>query len=79
MPSTPLPPEKREDVRALAQAIREVTDAEIEELARTLVATADSPPFGQTEFTLRDLAHKIAAKALEQHLARKKTATSATV
>lgn len=79
MPSTPLPPEQLEAVRALAQAIREVTDTEIEELARTLLATADTHPFGQTEFTLRDLAHKIAAKALEQHLARKKTATKAPV
>jgi hypothetical protein len=77
MPSTPLSPEKLQDVRALAQAIREATDAEVEQLARTLIDTEDSHPFGQTEFTIRDLAHKIAAKAIEQHLARKKTATLA--
>lgn len=77
MPSTPLPPEKLQDVRALAQAIREATDAEVEQLARTLIDTEDSHPFGQTEFTLRAIAHKIAAKAIEQHLARKKTATKA--
>ena len=72
MASPPLPPEKLHEVRALAQAIREVTDAEVQELARTLLATADTHPFGPTEFTLRDLAHKIAAKALQLHLARKK-------
>jgi hypothetical protein len=76
MPSTPLPPDKLADAKALAQAIREATEAEIDELARTLVATDDSHPFGTTEFKLRDLAHQIAAKALEKHLARKKTATS---
>ncbi len=75
MPSLPLSPEKLADAKALAQAIREATAADIDELARTLVATDDTHPFGQTEFTVRDLAHQIAAKALTQHLARKKTAT----
>jgi hypothetical protein len=75
MPATPLPPEKRADVEALAQAIREATEAEIDELARTLVATDDTHPFGPTEFKVRALAHRIAAKALEKHLARKKTVT----
>jgi len=77
VPATPIPPEKLADVQALAQAIREATAAEIDELARTLVATDDTHPFGPTEFKLRALAHTIAAKALAQHLARKKTATRA--
>jgi hypothetical protein len=76
MPSTPLPPEKSADVQALADAIRAATDAEIEELARTLVTTDDQHLFGANEFTIRALAHRIAAKAIEQHLARKKTATT---
>ncbi len=77
MPSTPLSPEKIADVQALAQAIRAATDAEIDELARNLATTDDQHLFGQNEFTIRDLAHKIAAKAIEQHLAQKKTATRA--
>ena len=77
MPSPSLPPDQLAEAQALAQAIREATDAEIEELARSLVATDDRHLFGDNEFKLRDLAHKIAAKALEQHLARKKTATTA--
>jgi hypothetical protein len=77
MPSTLLSPEKLAQAQDLARAIRAATDAEVEELARTLVATDDSHPFGATEFVVRDLAHKIAAKALEQHLTRKKTATTA--
>jgi hypothetical protein len=77
MPATPVPAPRAAEVQALAQAIRDATDAEIEELAHTLLATDDAHLFGATEFTLRALVHKIAAKALTQHLARKKTATTA--
>jgi hypothetical protein len=77
MPTTSLPTKQRPDVQALARAIREATEAEVEELARTLLDTDDARLFGATEFTIRDLAHKIAAKAIEQHLGRKKTATPA--
>jgi purine-nucleoside phosphorylase len=75
MSFTPVPPAKQADVQALAQAIRAATDAEIDELARNLLSTDDSQLFGQNEFTIRALAHKIAANAIEQHLARKKTVT----
>jgi hypothetical protein len=77
MPPTPRSPERPSDVQALAQAIRAATDAEIEELARTLLATADEALFGANEVRLRAWAHRVAAKALELHLARKKTATKA--
>ena len=62
MPSPPLPSEK---------------DAEIDELATNLATTDDAHLFGQNEFQIRAIAHKIAAKAVEQHLAGKKTATKA--
>jgi hypothetical protein len=77
MPSTPLSPEQRAEANALAQAIRAAVAAEIDPIASTLLATDDRHLFGQTEFAIRDLAHPIAAKAFEQHLARKKTATTA--
>jgi hypothetical protein len=77
MPPTSLPAGQRAEAQALAQAIREATDAEIEELARNLLATDDQHLFGANEFKIRDLAYKIAAKAIEQHLARKKTVTRA--
>ena len=79
MPSAPLLPEQATQAKALAQAIRQATDAEVEELARLLVTTDDQHLFGANEFKVRDLAHQIAAKALEQHLAQKKTATKAPV
>jgi hypothetical protein len=75
MPSNPLPPEKQAEIEDLAQAIREAVDAEISELAANLATTDDAHLFGDNEFQVRALAHKIAAKAFEQHLARKKTAT----
>ena len=75
MRSAPLTPEKLAEAQALADAIRAATADEIEALAQTLVATEADHPFGATEFKLRDLGHRIAAKAMEQHLARKKTAT----
>lgn len=79
MPPISSNPDQLTDIQALAKAIREATEADIEELARTLVATDDTHPFGPTEFRIRNLAHQIAAKALEQHLARKKTATTGPV
>jgi hypothetical protein len=70
-----LTPEKRAEAQALAEAIRAATADDIDALARTLVTTEDQHLFGLTEFKLRDLAHHIAAKAVEQQLARKKTVT----
>ncbi len=77
MPSAPLTPEKQAEIEDLAQAIREAVDAEIDELAAHLATTDDAHLFGDNEFRIRALAHKIAAKAVEQRLARKKTATTA--
>jgi hypothetical protein len=75
MPSRPLPPEKKAEIEDLSRAIREATDEEIEELAANLLGTDDAHLFGDNEFKIRAIALKIAAKAYEQHLARKKTAT----
>jgi hypothetical protein len=77
MPSAPLPTEKQAELEDLTQAIREAVDAEIGELAANLASTDDAHLFGQNEFKIRALAHRIAAKAVEQHLARKKTDTKA--
>ncbi len=77
MPSAPLPPEKDAEIQDLAQAIHEAVDAEINELAVNLASTDDAHLFGQNEFKIRAIAHKIAAKAVERHLAGKKTATKA--
>jgi hypothetical protein len=77
MPSTPLSSEKQAEVDDLARAIREAVDAEISEVAANLATMDDAHLFGNNEFTIRALAHKIAAKAIEQRLAQKKTDTKA--
>jgi hypothetical protein len=77
MPPSPLPADQLAQAQALAQAIQQATAAEIEQLARNLVATDDQQLFGANEFKIRDLAHKIAAKAIATHLAQKKTVTKA--
>ena len=77
MPSTPVPAEKEAEIKDLAQSIRQAIDAEISELAEGLATTDGPQPFGANEFKLRDIAHRIAARAVERHLAGKKTATAA--
>jgi hypothetical protein len=77
MPSVPPPPEKDAEIKALAQAIREAVDTEIQDLAANLACTDDAHLFGANEFRIRAIAHRIAAKAVEQHLAGEKTATKA--
>jgi hypothetical protein len=77
MPSADVPPEKDAEIRELARSIGEAIDAEINELAANLATTDDAHLFGQNEFKIRAIAHKIAAKAVEQRLAGKKTAMKA--
>jgi hypothetical protein len=62
--------------RELAAAITEASEEELLEIARTLVDADPASLFGQTEFKVRELAHRIAAKAYERRLAQKKSATS---
>jgi hypothetical protein len=72
-----LSPEQEAQAQQLAQALREAADEELLAIARTLVGTEDSTLFGDTEFALRDLVHRIGAKAYQTFLAQKKTATAA--
>jgi hypothetical protein len=77
MPTAPISPEKQAEIDDLERAIREAVEAEISELAANLADTDDARLFGENEFKIRAIALKIAAKAYEQPLARKKTATTA--
>jgi hypothetical protein len=79
MPHPAVPPAKKAEIESLAQAIREAVDGEIGELAANLATTDDAHLFGDNEFTIRALAHRIAARAIEAHLARKKTDMKAPV
>jgi hypothetical protein len=77
MPTPPISTEKRAEIEDLERAIHEAVGAEINELAANLATTDDAHLFGANEFAIRALALKIAAKAVERHLARKKTDTKA--
>ena len=73
MATRPSSTEQRADIEQLTREIHDAVDAEIGELAANLLDTDDAHLFGDNEFQIRALAHKIAAKAVERHLARKKT------
>jgi hypothetical protein len=68
-------PERQAQARELAAAIAESSEQELLQIALTLLEAEPETLFGDTEFKIRDLALKIAAKAYEQRLAQKKTAT----
>jgi hypothetical protein len=77
MPTVPVSPEKQAEIDDLERAIKEAVEAEIGELAANLATTDDAHLFGANEFKIRAIAMKIASKAFEQHLAKKKTGTTA--
>jgi hypothetical protein len=63
----------------LATAIAQASHDELLEVARTLVGSTDATLFGTTEFKIRDIIHRVAAKAYQRHLDQKKTATKGPV
>ena len=69
--------EQEAEAQQLAKQIREQTEEDVLALARLLLSKRTSELFGATEFEARDIVHRIGAKALEVHLAQKKTATRA--
>ena len=68
--------EKEAEAQVLVARIRELADEELVAMARLLVSKPEHETFGDTEFELRDLVLKVGAKALEEHLRQKKTATA---
>ena len=75
--SPTLSPEQEAQAQALVERLRAEVDGELLALARLLVSKPEHELFGQTEFQVRDLVHRLGAKAYEVHLAEKKTATAA--
>ena len=73
----PLSPELEAKAQELLTQLRSRADDELLALARLLVSKEDRDIFGETEFQVRDIVHRLGAKAMETHLAQKKTATKA--
>ena len=67
--------EQEREAKVLEEKIRVAIDQEVNSLARLLASKGDKDLFGTTEFEVRDLVLKIGAKAYEERLREKKTAT----
>jgi hypothetical protein len=78
MTRTDLTPEQLAEADRIYAALRQAAGADIRALAELLAAKDDRTIFGATEFAVRDIAHRVGAKAVEAALAgRKKGATTA--
>jgi hypothetical protein len=73
----PLTEAREVAAKELAAAIAEAASQEFQQMAETLVGSDSA--FGKTEFAVRDILLRVGAKAYEQFLAQKKTATKAPV
>jgi hypothetical protein len=76
IPALALTPEQEAEAQKLAARITEVAQEDVLQLARLLVSKPDSELFGATEYQVRDLVHQLGARAYQERLAEKKTATS---
>jgi len=80
MSQLPLTPDQAELSDRIYQSLRQAADADLRLLAELLTSKPDRQLLGQTEFEVRDLVHKIGAKAFETALdERKKGATKGPV
>lgn len=75
MTSSSLTPQQLLEAKQLEAKIRLAIDKEVAALAQLLVTKQDKDLFGQTEFDVREIVLRIGAKAYEEHLREKKTAT----
>ena len=62
----PLPADLEAQAHELLARIRQRTDDELLALARLLVSKPDAELFGETEFEIRALVHRIGARAIEE-------------
>jgi len=72
--------EQRVEADRIRDALLEASADDIRELAELLASKDDTDTFGATEFTVRDIVHRIGAKAIETALSgRKKGGTTGPV
>ena len=76
-PRPDLTPAQLLEAERIFEAMRQATEDEHWQIAQLLASKPDGQIFGATEYQVRDLTHKIGAKAIETALAgRKKGGTS---
>jgi len=71
----PLSPELEAQAQELVARLRPQAEEDLLALARLLVSKEDHELFGETEFEVRDLVHRLGAKAYSAHVAGKKRGT----
>ena len=72
-----LTPEQQAEADRIFAALQQAAVTDLRELANLLATKDDSSTFGATEYTVRDIALRIGAKALESALeGRKKGGTT---
>jgi hypothetical protein len=76
MSAASLTPEQELEAKQLEAKIRLAIEKEVGAIAKLLASKADRELFGQTEFDVRELVLRIGAKAYEERLREKKTATT---
>jgi hypothetical protein len=77
MPRTDLTPDQQADADRIHAALMTAAATDLRELAELLAAKDDRTTFGATEFAVRDIVHRVGAKAIEAALAgRKKGGTT---
>ena len=68
----PLTPEQQDEAQRIERILMESVRNEIRSIAELLASKPDRQLLGQTEFEVRDLVHKIGAKAIETALDQRK-------
>jgi hypothetical protein len=72
MSGLPLTPEQAALSDRIYQSLRQAAESDLRALADLLASKPDHQLLGQTEFEVRDQAHKIGAKAFEAALEERK-------
>ena len=67
-----LTPEQADCAERIYQTLRQAADSDLRGLAELLASKPDRQLLGQTEFEVRDLVHRIGAKAFETALDERK-------
>jgi hypothetical protein len=68
----PLTPEQQDEAQRIERILMESVRDDIRSIAELFASKGDRQLLGRTEFEVRDLVHKIGAKALETALEERK-------
>ena len=60
-----LTPEQEAETKRIEEILLEALSGDVRQMARLMASKANRELFGQTEFEVRDIVHRMGAKALE--------------